>query len=159
MKNVAEAVKRDLILRGVTQTELGNMLGVSQSYINSLLTGRKAFGKKQAARFNNLFGYSEEFLLTGKGELSKKPNAGVSTPPASPATQSQSLNNANIDQRINELLTITSNLHNMFESVNDRLAEATAIITKSQQQFDKVLQIYEQKQNGHYGMVAEDIMR
>lgn len=97
------------------------------------------------------------FLLTGEGPITL--DAGVSTPSASPTAPAQQLNNTNLDLRINELMTISTNLYEMFREVNSRMAEATAIITKSQQQFDRVLNLYEQKQIDHttLGMVSEQI--
>lgn len=55
--------------KGLTQEQVASMLGVSQAYVNSLLTGNKAFGKKQAKRFEELFGISQTWLLTGKGDM------------------------------------------------------------------------------------------
>lgn len=159
MKNIAEAIKKDVESRGLTQQDVADRLGDSQAYVAQILNGYKRIGRKKAQQLHNAFGYNITFLLTGEGELIKKGDTDVSTPPASSSAQSQSLNNANIDQRINELLAISSNLHKMFESVNARLAEAAAIITKSQEQFDRVLRLAEQSMTGPhvrpYDMVAE----
>ena len=55
--------------KGITQDEIARQLGVSQSYVSALLTGKKAFGKKQAHRFSELYGLSPSWLLTGAGEM------------------------------------------------------------------------------------------
>lgn len=36
---------------GITQEDIAARIGVSQSYVSALLTGKKAFGKKQEQRF------------------------------------------------------------------------------------------------------------
>ena len=55
--------------KGISQDEIAKQLGVSQSYVSGLLTGKKAFGKKQAVRFSELYGLSPSWLLTGEGEM------------------------------------------------------------------------------------------
>lgn len=69
MEDKQESLKSFFKERGLTQEKVADMLGVSQSYVNALLTGSKQFGKKQARRFEELFGLSETWLLTGKGEM------------------------------------------------------------------------------------------
>lgn len=55
--------------KGLTQDAIARRFGVSQAYINGLLTGKRPFGKKQAQRWNEEFGFSEAWLLTGKGAM------------------------------------------------------------------------------------------
>lgn len=55
----------------VTQKSIANSLDVSPAYINKLLTGQKAFGKKTAQQFQDLFGLSASWLLTGEGSMLK----------------------------------------------------------------------------------------
>ena len=69
MEDKQESLKSFFKERGLTQEKVADMLGVSQAYVNALLTGSKQFGKKQARRFEELFGLSETWLLTGKGEM------------------------------------------------------------------------------------------
>ena len=56
---------------GHTQASIASQLGVSQPYVNALLTGRKAFGKSQAKKWGDLYGLSPSWLLTGEGEMLK----------------------------------------------------------------------------------------
>lgn len=56
---------------GLTQVEIADILGVTKVYVNALLTERKKFGKKQAEKWENLFGVSKSWLLTGEGEMLK----------------------------------------------------------------------------------------
>lgn len=69
MNENSEKLKLFFKEKKLTQEQIASMLGVSQAYINALLTGGKTFGKKQAKRFEALFGLSETWLLTGKGEM------------------------------------------------------------------------------------------
>lgn len=58
---------------GITQEAIAERLGVSQQYISRLLSGKAAFGKKQAQRFYEIWGIQPSWLLTGEGPmLSKK---------------------------------------------------------------------------------------
>lgn len=54
---------------GHTQSAIAAQLGVSQPYVNALLTGRKAFGKSQAKKWGDLYGLSPSWLLTGEGDM------------------------------------------------------------------------------------------
>lgn len=54
---------------GHTQASIAAQLGVSQPYVNALLTGRKAFGKSQAKKWGDLYGLSPSWLLTGEGDM------------------------------------------------------------------------------------------
>ncbi len=62
--------------KGVSQVDIAAQLGVSKAYINSLFTGRRPFGKKQAELWAEKFGFSKAWLLTGNGEMLKD-GAGV----------------------------------------------------------------------------------
>lgn len=70
---------------GHTQASIASQLGVSQPYVNALLTGRKAFGKSQAKKWGDLYGLSPSWLLTGEGSMLKD---------GAPATQTSPENSA-----------------------------------------------------------------
>lgn len=57
--------------KGVTQSAIAEKLGVSKAYVNSLMNGKKAFGKAQAAKWGDLYGLSPSWLLTGEGDMLK----------------------------------------------------------------------------------------
>ncbi len=69
MEEKSDKLKSFFKEKGLTQEQIAAKLGVSQAYINALLAGNKAFGKRQAQRFEELFGISQNWLLTGKGEM------------------------------------------------------------------------------------------
>lgn len=55
--------------KGITQKCIAKTLGVDPAYVNKLLSGKKAFGKKMAQQFQDLYGLSISWLLTGEGEM------------------------------------------------------------------------------------------
>lgn len=156
---------RDILLQLIQHYTNGNkaafakLIGISPNGLSTWLSRNKIVANKIIA---NCEGVNPAFLLTGEGPITL--DAGVPTPTASSVPPVQSLNNQNIDQRINELLAISSTLQQQFQAINERLAEATAIIKKSQEQFDRVLALHDSQENEnkksdhtYYGMVAEDI--
>lgn len=60
-------LKEYLEEKGYSQQRIASELGVSVPYVNGVLVGSKTLGKKGAKKWANLFGLSENFLLTGKG--------------------------------------------------------------------------------------------
>ena len=60
-------LKEYLEEKGYSQQRIASILGVSVPYVNGVLVGSKTLGKKGAKKWANLFGLSENFLLTGKG--------------------------------------------------------------------------------------------
>lgn len=67
----SEELKLFFKRKKMTQTDVANALGVRQAYVAALLNGRCNFGKKQAEKWNRLFGISKEFLLTHEGSILK----------------------------------------------------------------------------------------
>lgn len=69
MKEITVELTQFFKDRGITQEDIAQKLGVSQAYVSTLLSGKTKFGKKQANRFNELWGLSASWLLTGEGEM------------------------------------------------------------------------------------------
>lgn len=67
-KKISEELKNYFKGIGKTQEDIAATLGVSHPYVNALLNG-KAFGKKQAAKWEELFGINAHWLLTGAGDM------------------------------------------------------------------------------------------
>lgn len=110
--------------KGMTQEEIAAQLGVSQSYVNALLNDKKAFGKKQAKKWNELFGLSVNWLLTGDGSIT---NDGV--------VQNNLIGN-NIHGH-----SVTEN--NAGKDYIDLIKTQAEQLSKSQQQIDRLLAIIE----------------
>ena len=70
-KNLNE-LRKYLTNLGLTQEEIARRFGVSKQAVNSLLTGRKPFGKQNAIKWANEFGLNAAWLLTGEGEMVKQ---------------------------------------------------------------------------------------
>lgn len=67
--------------QGLTQEDIASKLGLSQPYVSSLLSGRVSFGKIPARKFEQTFGISASWLLTGEGDML------LSTPRSAPAVE------------------------------------------------------------------------
>lgn len=68
-ESVNEAVRRYFKMHGITHTEVAQRLGYSSvsSVSNQLSFG--VFGKKKAERWAREFGFSVDFLISGRGRL------------------------------------------------------------------------------------------
>ena len=64
-----KSLKSHINLLGYNQEQLSKMLNVSQPYLSALLSGKKAFGKGTAEKWQQMFGFSAGWLLTGEGEM------------------------------------------------------------------------------------------
>ena len=69
MKSVAIELDKFFKDKGLSQREIADNMSVSSAYINAVLCGRKAIGKKVAEKLSNLYGLSASWLLTGEGEM------------------------------------------------------------------------------------------
>lgn len=106
--------------RGLTQQNIADRFGVSQSYVASLLNGTNPIGKKTAKKWADEFGLSETWLLTGIGE---------------PINSSVIQNNENGD-----------NYNGAGMTVNKSDAEYLALLKKKDEQIDRLLTIIENMQ-------------
>ena len=55
--------------KNITQQQIADTFGVSQTYINSLLCGKRNFGRKTAKEWQDAFGLNMVWLMTGDGEM------------------------------------------------------------------------------------------
>lgn len=107
--------------KGLSQTDVANMLGTSPQYISAIFSGRKNVGKKQAVKFEELFGLSASWLLTGKGNM-------LSTPVHAEEGSVQVLGNAS---NVNAGKTI------------DSLVE---LLKRKDEQIDRLIRLLEEKE-------------
>lgn len=70
-----DTLKKFFKAQGITQQQIGDALGTTQVYVNSILNGRAQIGKSTAKKFHSLYGLSEAWLLTGEGEMMANSNA------------------------------------------------------------------------------------
>ena len=62
-------VKMDLRRRKITMTKAAEMLGVTPGAVTNQLSNPRPFGKSNARKYAETFGYSEQYLITGYGGL------------------------------------------------------------------------------------------
>lgn len=55
--------------QGITQKAIAQRMNVDPAYINKLLNGKKSFGRNTAKQFQDLYGLSSTWLLTGEGPM------------------------------------------------------------------------------------------
>ena len=55
--------------QGITQKSIAQRMNVDPAYINKLMNGKKAFGRNTAKQFQDLYGLSSTWLLTGEGPM------------------------------------------------------------------------------------------
>ncbi len=70
---VNEMVKNYLKGNNIKQQEIANVLGVGQSYVSQMLNGEKPIGRNAADTLSREYGFSKMWLLTGEGEMLRKP--------------------------------------------------------------------------------------
>lgn len=64
-----DTLKKFFKAQGITQQQIGDALGTTQVYVNSILNGRAQIGKSTAKKFHDLYGLSVAWLLTGDGNM------------------------------------------------------------------------------------------
>lgn len=124
MEKIGEKLRAYFEEKGITQEELAARLGVSQPYVNALLNDKKSFGKKQAQKWNELFGLSVNWLLTGLGDMH---------------SDSIVQNNQNGDNIHGHSVTVNKTEKDYLEIIKTQAEQ----LSKSQEQIDRLLSIIE----------------
>lgn len=131
MKAIHEELSNFFEGKGLSQQEVADKMGVSKPYINAILNGRKAIGRKQAVKMENLFGLSSSWLLTGDGTMMVT----ESELPITPDGDMELIDNAKSFQLLS---SITKSLLNEI-SAQRRVTE------KAQEQIDRIITMLENK--------------
>ena len=66
---VALAVKGWMAAQGLKITDLAEQLGVSVQAVSSQLDGKRIFGRSNAGKYAEAFGFDADYLMTGRGSL------------------------------------------------------------------------------------------
>ena len=87
-EDFTKSLKSHLKRLGYKQDELSKMLDVSQPYISALVSGKKAFGKETAEKWQQMLGFSAGWLLTGEGSMlvNNSANPSDTSAPAAPSS-------------------------------------------------------------------------
>lgn len=132
MKAIGEVLKAYFKEQGISQEDLSRKLNVSQSYISSLFSGKTKFGKKQAQKWSEIFGFSVDFLLTGNGELSPKVNQ-------------YNENGDNIQGASVTIHKAEGDYLEIIKGLTSQLSKSQEQVSKSQEQIDRLITIIENK--------------
>lgn len=149
MTEVGRRLKEYFDYQGITQAEIAKRLRVSTAYINSLFTGKRAFGKKQAELWMRQFGLSSSWLLTGEGEMFTRNNVtvygdGNAVGDSSKVTKttnnygSCSAENSRADATLNKVL-------DMLQAAQDRINEIQTQLTEHNSTSTKMLDMLQEK--------------
>lgn len=128
MKNIGEELKSYFKEKGITQEEIAEKLGVSQAYVGALFNNSKSFGKKQAEKWNKIFGIPVNFLLTGEGSI---------------YADSVVQNNQNGDNINGHSVTVNKTEVDYIEIIKAQSNQ----LSKSQEQIDELLQLNQDQFN------------
>ena len=69
MTEISKELSNYLSDRGLTQKSIATTLGVSEQFVNALVNGRRAFGRKTSQDWQKHFGLSAVWLMTGEGDM------------------------------------------------------------------------------------------
>lgn len=130
MDNVGEKLKEYFKDKGLTQMQIAEISGVSQSYVAALLNGSKVFGKKQAQKWGDLFNISPNWLLTGIGEMQYNPSSIIQ----------QNQNGDNINGHSIKLEKTSET-----EKLLNALSECHELLRKKDEQIDRLLSLLEKR--------------
>ncbi len=139
MAEVGRRLKEYFDYQGITQAEIAKRLRVSTAYINSLFTGKRAFGKKQAELWMRQFGLSSSWLLTGEGEMFTRNNVtvygdgnavGDSSKVTNTTYGSCSAENSRADATLNKVLDMLVASQARIDEIQKQLTEHNATSTK-----------------------------
>lgn len=63
----------------ITQDDMAETLGVSIPAVSQYIRGSRAFGREQAYKWAQAFGFDANFLMTGEGSLFKEDESSTKT--------------------------------------------------------------------------------
>lgn len=68
LDSMRAALKKFFADKGLSQSKVAEMVGVTQQTVSGLLSSRN-FGKRTAERWSEVFGFNPAWLITGDGEM------------------------------------------------------------------------------------------
>lgn len=152
MAKIDEKIREYIVQNGISITDMAKKANVSQAYMSQIVNGKKLFGKKQAKKFHCLFGFNEDFLLTGNGNLL----------PAGQKPVSDNENSQNeefsLPQQLNNLNEIDA-LKALILEQKELISILTERLDHSAKQLDRCITLFDNIINKSYlsaFMVGED---
>ncbi len=121
--------------RNISKSEIAKQMNIGCSYVSNLFSGRTAFGKKNAAKFQELYGISAAWLLTGVGEMVIDPSK---VPPVVDGADNKvraRMEKATIrDNKVKGQNIIVGNNNDMQAASNDEVSALKARITQLEEE-------------------------
>ena len=137
MAKIDEKIREYITKNGISITEMAKKAKVSPAYMSQIVNGKKLLGKRQAKNFHELFGFNEDFLLTGNGSLFasiETSEEGRNKPANGEFPLPKELNNLNGEVEIKDLLakqnTMIYNLSNHLECIEKQLDRCISLFEK-----------------------------
>lgn len=118
--------------KGITQQQIGDALGTTQVYVNSILNGRAQIGKSTAKKFHDIYGLSVAWLLTGEGEMMATSNATTINIGRDSIKVGRDANGTSIQQ--------SGNLSEIVEKLINELAEQRRANNKQQELINTLIE-------------------
>lgn len=143
MAKIDEKIREYIVQNGISITDMAKKANVSQAYMSQIVNGKKLFGKKQAKKFHCLFGFNEDFLLTGNGTLlpaCQKPVSDNENSQNEEFSLPQQLNNLNDTQELKEIIAEQKQL---IQTLANHLE-------KTEKQLDRCISLFEKIINRSY---------
>lgn len=117
--------------KGITQQQIGDALGTTQVYVNSILNGRAQIGKSTAKKFHDIYGLSVAWLLTGEGEMMATSNA---------TTININRDSAKVDGNVSGSIQQGGNLSEIVEKLINELAEQRRASNRQQELINTLIE-------------------
>lgn len=143
MAKIDEKIREYIVQNGISITDMAKKANVSQAYMSQIVNGKKLFGKKQAKKFQNLFGFDETFLLTGRGSLF--PN----TEKSKDSTIEKENEDLSIVQQLNNL-NDTQELKEIIAEQKQLIQTLANHLEKTEKQLDRCISLFEKIINRSY---------
>lgn len=117
--------------KGITQQQIGDALGTTQVYVNSILNGRAQIGKSTAKKFHDIYGLSVAWLLTGEGEMMATSNA---------TTININRDSAKVGGNVSGSIQQGGNLSEIVEKLVNELAEQRRASNRQQELINTLIE-------------------
>lgn len=139
MAKIDEKIREYIVQNGISITDMAKKANVSQAYMSQIVNGKKLFGKKQAKKFHCLFGFNEDFLLTGNGTLlpaGQKPVSDNENSQNEEFSLPQQLNNLN---EIDALKAVILEQKELISILTERLDHSAKQLDRCITLFDNII--------------------